>query len=324
MVIIDALVIKGLKGVGDGSITKLLDFTAKQDISSLEALASIGVQSLPLRKVPKSLREFLLKGEFEVARDGVKEKLRAWEGLGVKVIYRLSGEYPKHLLDLENPPPFLFCKGNIDLLRNTRAIAVVGTRNNSPKGSLIANKTVEAFQSRRFVIVSGLALGIDTIAHQAALNSGAPTIAVLVDLVNISPRKSKMLAEEILKNDGLLIAENEPGTPTIAALFAKRDRIQSGLSTAVFAIETSIGGGTMHAVRAAGKMGRPVFVPDAIAAKYNDLTLDVIQGTQYLTRIGEARPYTSESYENISEELEGISQRLKTTASSEVQGGLPL
>ena len=324
MDIVDALVLKNLKGVCDGSITKLLEFTVKKSISSLEDLATFGTHNLPMRRIPGSLKEFLEKSEFEVARHSVNDEIRTWKSLKIKVIYRFSEEYPKHLLDLQDPPPFLFCKGNIALLKNTRAIAVVGTRKNSPKGSVIATKTVQAFHSRKFVIVSGLALGIDAIAHQAALDFGAPTIAVLVDLLKISPLKNKDLAEEILKNDGLLISENKPGTPVIAALFAKRDRIQSGLSTAVFAIETSINGGTMHAVRAAVKMGRPVFVPDAPAARYIDLTLDVIQGTQHLTQVGEARPYTSESYESIFDELGAISQRLKRSASGEVQQELPL
>jgi DNA processing protein len=319
MNIVDALVLRSLKGVGDGSITKLLHFTAKQGICSIEDLASCDLSNLTLRRIPASLLEFLSSGEFEVARNLVKDELRAWEFQGVRVIYLCSKEYPKQLLDLDDPPPFLFCKGNMSLLKDTRAIAVVGTRNNSPKGAVIATKTVEAFHSQRFVIVSGLALGIDAVAHQAALNYGAPTIAVLVDILKISPSQNRGLAEEILNNNGLLISENRPYTPTIAALFAKRDRIQSGLSTAVFAIETSTGGGTMHAVRYARKMDRPVFVPNPIAAKYTDLDLDVIQGTQHLIKNKEARPYTSESYESILHELEGIERRLNGNTPWEAQ-----
>ena len=324
MNVIDALVLKSLKGVGDGSVTRLLEFSINENIDSLERLAKVGFQNFPLRKFPDSLKDLLISGEFEVERLAAEDELRAWNAQGVQVIHRNSEEYPNQLLDLGDPPPFLFCKGNLSLLNETRAIAVVGTRNNSPRGSVIATKTVEAFHDRSFVIVSGLALGIDAIAHKAALKCGAPTIAVLVDLTKISPATNKGLVEEILQNDGLLIAENKPSTPTIAALFAKRDRIQSGLSTAVFAIETSKDGGTMHAVRAAQKMGRPVFVPDAVAARYNDLTIDVIQGTQYLVEQGVARPYTSNSYESISEELEGISQRLNRNFSSKIQEGLPL
>ena len=318
MNIVDALVLKGLKGVGDGSITKLLELTGNEGIYSLEELAKIGIENLPLRKVPKILKEFLSLGEFEDERLKTKGELCAWNTQGIKVIYRHSEEYPKQILDLENPPPFLFCKGNLSLLKNTRSIAVIGTRNNSPKGALIATKTIEAFHNRKFIIVSGLALGIDTIAHKAALKFGAPTVAVLVDLSKISPATNKDLAEEILQNDGLLVAENKPGTPTVAALFAKRDRIQSGLSTAVFAIETSKNGGTMHAVRAADKMCRPIFVPDSVAARYKDFSLDVIQGTQYLLEKGVARSYTSETYESISEELDIISRRLNGNYSSEL------
>jgi DNA processing protein len=318
MNIVDALVLKSLKGVGDSSLIKLLEFTGNKGIYSLEELSKVGVENLPLRKVPGVLKEFLSSGEFEVERIHTKDELCAWNTQGIKVMYIDSEKYPKQILDLENPPPFLFCKGNLSLLKNTRTIAVVGTRNNTPKGAIITTKTVEEFYNRKFVIVSGLALGIDTIAHKAALKFGAPTVAVLVDLSKIAPAANKDLAEQILQNDGLLIAENKPGTPTVAGLFAKRDRIQSGLSTAVFAIETSKNGGTMNAVRAADKIRRPIFVPDAVAARYKDFSLDVIQGTQYLIEKGVARAYTSESYKSISEELENISLRLNEKYLSEL------
>lgn len=324
MDLVDALALKSLKGVGDVSITKLLEFASKQNISSLEELAALGLQKLPLRKVPESLVDFLGTGDFEVARLEIHDELQAWSDQGITAVHLGSDQYPRQLLDLVDPPPFLFCKGNISLLKNTRAIAVVGTRKNSFKGALITTKTVEEFHTRKFVIVSGLALGIDAIAHKAALKCGAPTVAVLVDIQKISPATNRGLADEILEKDGLLISENKPDTPTIAAYFAKRDRIQAGLSTAVFAIETSKNGGTMFAVKAANKMGRPVFVPDAIAAKYDDLTLDIIQGTQYLVESRVARPYTSLLYDSIADELAGISKRLKSITSSEVQEGLPL
>lgn len=304
---VDALVLKNLKGVGDGSVTKLLLFAEKHGISSLEQLASTSIQGLPLRKVPESLKKLLASGDFEGMRRKSRDDIRDWDVMNVAVVSLNSKAYPNQLLDLKDPPPFLFCKGNSSLLNSTRTIAVVGTRKNSSKGSLIATKTVEAFHSRNFIIVSGLAIGIDSIAHRASLDCGAPTIAVLVDVLKISPSTNKGLAEEIINNDGLLIAENKPGTTPIAAFYAKRDRIQSGLSAAVFAIETLKDGGTMNAVSAAEKMKRPVFVPDAVAAKY-DLTLDVIQGTQYLIDEKRARAYTSELYEGIFKELERVAE----------------
>lgn len=324
MNLVDALVLNGMEGVGDGSITKILEFTSLNRIGSLEELAEVGIHKLPLKRIPHSLDGLLKSGEFDVQRLRINDELQTWTKHGVTVIHRNSAKYPKQLLDLLAPPPFLFCKGNTSLLENTRAIAVVGTRNNSPKGAVIAEKTVKEFHNRSFVIVSGLALGIDTIAHKAALECGAPTIAVLVDVQKISPATNRGLAEEILKKDGLLIAENMPGSPTVPAFFAKRDRIQAGLATAVFAIETSKDGGTMFAVKAAREMRRPVFVPDSIAAKYNDLSLDVIQGTQYLVESGQARPYTNLLYDRITEELEHISQRLSSVDIREAQVGLEL
>ena len=324
MNIVDTLVLKGLKGIGDGSIIKLLEFTSSQNIKNLEELAEFGIKNLPLRRTSEALENYIAKGEFRGARLATEDKLGEWGAQGITAIHCNSSQYPKRLLDLKNPPPFLFCKGNLSLLDETRAIAVVGTRNNTGKGAQITTKTVEAFHARKFVIVSGLALGIDTIAHRSALDCRAPTIAVLVDLIKISPASNTALSNEIIQNNGLLIAENIPGTPTIAALFAKRDRIQTGLSTAVFAIETSIDGGTMHAVNAAKELHRPVFVPDAIAARYSDTKLEVIQGTQYLVERGEARPYTSAQYENISEELEAIALRLRGRSASMNQKGLQI
>jgi len=132
---------------------------------------------------------------------------------------------------------------NLKLLENRLSIAVVGTRENTPKGETITIKTIQKFATYGFTIVSGLALGIDTIAHRAALDAKTSTISVLVDVDSISPTSNRELAQEILDTDGLLVAENAPGTKAIPAFFAKRDRIQAGLSTAVFAIETSIDGG---------------------------------------------------------------------------------
>jgi len=324
MELVDAISLKGLKGVGDGTITKLLEFSLRNGISTLEELADVAAESLPLRRVPESLNEFLRSGEFEAARLAVDDNLRDWASKGITVISRSSPQYPSRLLDLKDPPPFLFCKGNLALLDDSKAIAVVGTRNNTQRGKLIATKTVEAFKSHGFVVVSGLAIGIDTLAHRAALDCGAPTIAVLVDLLKISPSQNKLLAQEILEKGGLLVAENPPGTSTIAALFAKRDRIQSGLSTAVFAVETSKGGGTMHAVRAAVQLSRPVFVPDPIAARYDDLSLDAIEGTQHLISEQLARAYTGQSYEAISQELTAVADRIENPRIPELQGGLGL
>lgn len=312
MNLVDALVLKSLKGVGDVTVTELLKFSQIEAISSLEELAKVDIRKLSLRTIPDALKTLFSKKDYSLERLDLESKLEVWKRQGVEVIHIGSNLYPKHLLQVKAPPPFLYCRGKVDLFLNTLAIAVVGTRQNTAKGSIIAVRTVEAFHKRGFAIVSGLAIGIDTIAHRAALDCGTPTIAVLVDVLNVSPSINGALAEEILQKGGLLVAENPPGTPTVAAYFAKRDRIQAGLSTAVFAIETSIDGGTMHAVNAAEMMNRPVFVPDVMAAKYQDLSLKAIEGTQYLVRTLKARAYSGDSYDSICKELIDISERFKS------------
>jgi len=312
MNLVDALVLKSLPRVGDISVVKLLKFSLVQNIETLDELAIIDRSKLPLGKTPPALQELFELRDFQAVREKVQCDIEAWKAKDIKVTILGSNKYPKQLLELDTPPPFLFYKGNSNLLKHALAIAVVGTRNNTLIGEKITIKTVEEFAKFEYPIVSGLALGIDAIAHQAAINSNTPAIAVLVDLVNIAPLSNRPLADEILENDGIWVSENAPGTKIIPAFFAKRDRIQAGLSVGVFAIETAIDGGTMHAVNAAISMGRPVYVPDANAAGYLDLGIKAISGTQQLVNNQKATPYTRESYKKIRSQLEEIYAKLKT------------
>jgi DNA processing protein len=298
--IVDALVLKNIKGVGDGTILSILKFMKANSFTSLE---DFDFSKLSVKRVPVALKSFLDAGRFDDARAETNEKLSLWRQNGVEVFSYCSSHYPSQLLALDKPPPFLFCKGNFDLLNERKAVAVVGTRNNTALGELITRKTIDAFSSFGFTIISGLALGIDSIAHEEALARNAPTIAVLVDLSLISPSSNQGLADQIIASNGLLVSENPPGTKAIPAFFAKRDRIQAGLATAVFAIETTVDGGTMHAIRSANSMSRPVYVPNAEAAGYPDLNSPEISGTQALVREKNAIYYTRESYADIKNTL---------------------
>lgn len=310
----DVLAISRIKGIGASSLIKLIKFSSTNDINNFELLLQHDLRRVVSPKASEALNE---ARDFALARSTAEKDLKLWQNEKISTICINSNRYPKHLLALEDPPPFLFCKGNLNLLAETKSIAVVGTRNNSSKGEIITQRTVSAFESQQFVVVSGLANGIDAIAHKAAIDSGASTIAVVVDLKKISPRKNRPLASEILESGGLLISENEPGTPSIGPLFAKRDRIQAGLSTAVFAIETSSSGGTMHAVRTSHKIGRSVYVPDPLAAGYDDLSSPFIEGTQKLILQGIAKPYTKTSYEEIIHELMVVSEQLLQYSSTD-------
>lgn len=317
MDLVDALVLKSIKGVGDDTLAKLLEFLYSNGLNRLEDLSKVERSRLPLSKVPPALSDFLRLGQFEQSRSDYRAKLAEWRKQGIEVLLYGATEYPSQLKHLLKPPQILFCKGNIDLLKRPKVIAVVGTRENTRKGEQIAKKTVEYFSKHGFIIVSGLALGIDTIAHRAAIEFRAPTVAVLVDLLTISPSSNRGLADDILKHGGLWVAENPPGTKAIPAFFAKRDRIQAGLSSAVFAIETAIDGGTMHAVNASKSMKRPVYVPNATAAGYSDLGIRAISGTQQLAKDGLAIPYTRDSYAKITRDLEDLSASFGKPSSDE-------
>lgn len=298
----DVLVLQSVKGVGNRTLVKLIDFYLANNLKTIRELDFTKVPKLN-SSIARAAKDLLTSCKYDALSLDFEKSLSKWSDVGIRVLAYGSRDYPIQLNLLPDPPALLFCKGNCDLIKNPKSIAVVGTRNNTRLGEMITYKTVEYFSKEGFCIVSGLALGIDAIAHRAALDNQGRTVAVLVDLISIAPSNHRDLSEQILRQGGLLVSENPPGTKVIPALFAKRDRIQAGLALAVFAIETSIDGGTMHAVKAASSMHREVFVPHASAAGYPDLGIQQISGTQELVKSGVAKPYTRETYVEISKAL---------------------
>ncbi|MDF1534568.1 MAG: DNA-processing protein DprA [Methanosarcinaceae archaeon] len=178
----------------------------------------------------------------------------------IQIISKDSSDYPKPLLQIPDPPALLHVKGNINAL-NKDCIAIVGTRNPTSFGASQAKKYGESFAKEGYVVVSGLAKGVDSAAHKGALSSNGLTVAVLAHGLNtIYPSKNKQLADNILENNGALISEHPWGTSSNRSFFVSRNRIQSGLSLGVLVIETKINGGTMHTVRFCEKQNRALIV----------------------------------------------------------------
>ncbi|MDF1629115.1 MAG: DNA-protecting protein DprA [Alcanivoracaceae bacterium] len=301
----DILTLQRVQGIGDKSLVALIQYCNAKGINSLAELDLHDVsEASGLKRVSSLIQRFLSERLYEETLREVENKLVEWKSQSIAAVTYGSERYPGLLAELSDPPAILYCRGNLDLLKASKSIAVVGTRKNTVLGEAITRKTVRYFSQKGFCIVSGLALGIDAIAHSEALEAQGRTIAVVVDVVNISPSNNRQLANQIIAADGLLLSENPPDTKVIPALFVKRDRIQSGLSLAVFAIETSVDGGTMHAVKAAHGLNRQVYVPDPNAARYPDLTEQAISGTQHLLKEGSAQAYSRLSYEKITQELE--------------------
>jgi DNA processing protein len=168
--------------------------------------------------------------------------------------------YPDRLRNLSDPPPLLYVRGNVGLLARERLVAVVGTREPTVFGISAAEELTGALADRGWGIVSGLAKGIDTIAHRTALEHGAPTIAVMGGgLDRVYPAENKDLAARIVEEGGVLISEQPFGEQARPQHLVARDRLQSGLSVAVVVAESGLRSGTMHTVHFAAVQGRALF-----------------------------------------------------------------
>ncbi|AEA46876.1 DNA-processing protein DprA [Archaeoglobus veneficus] len=172
-------------------------------------------------------------------------------------------DYPYLLKQITKSPKILYAIGNTDIL-NKPAIGIVGTRNPSEMGKFYARKVAEFFSEKGFVIVSGLAKGVDAIATETALNCSANVIAVLPSIENITPKENKDLAERILKKDGLIISEFR-NQRIKKYQFVERNRVISGISLGIVVVESDIKGGTMHTVRFAKEQKRLIIVADVDA-----------------------------------------------------------
>ncbi|MBL4695093.1 DNA-protecting protein DprA [Candidatus Gracilibacteria bacterium] len=165
-------------------------------------------------------------------------------------------DYPSKLRNIYNSPPQLHYRGNANLLSKT-CIAVVGTRKSTDYGQIMTEKIIEELSILDIAIVSGLASGIDTIAHQAAIKNGIPTIAVLgTGLDNIFPKENLKLSQQV----DLLVSEYAPGTPPLKHHFPQRNRIISGLSIATLIVEAPSRSGALITARFALEQGREIYV----------------------------------------------------------------
>lgn len=178
---------------------------------------------------------------------------------GIKCLTIKSENYPKKLKDLEENPLVLFCKGDITLL-NTKSVAVVGTRFPTAYGRFVTEKFAKTLAENNLTIISGLASGVDKIAHEQALKCGGKTVAVLGGgFDNMYPAMNTNLSEEIAEK-GLLISEYRPNVFPTSYTFPFRNRIIAGLSEGVLITEAGEKSGALHTKNYALEYGREVFV----------------------------------------------------------------
>lgn len=167
-------------------------------------------------------------------------------------------DFPAGLRDLEDAPLFLWYRGEIP---KQKAIAIVGTRNIDDWGISTTQKLAKMAGDSGFVVVSGLALGVDTEAHKGCLESSSPTVAILAcDVRFPTPKANKELAEEIINRGGCLVAEVPPGTETESHALISRNRLQAAWAQSLLVTQCGIPSGTLHTVRFAMELHRSVAV----------------------------------------------------------------
>ena len=210
----------------------------------------------------------------------------------IKMINILDKEYPIRLRKIYDPPITLFAKGNISLL-NKASIAIIGCRDASNYGLNMAQKLSYEIASKNIVIVSGMAKGIDGMAHKGALIARRDaelcnTVAVLGSGVDYPyPKENVELYKSIIKNGGLVISEYIVGTKPVASNFPRRNRIISGISDGVLVVEAKVKSGTMITVDFALEQGKEIYVvPGNIDSIYSEGTNDLIkQGAKLITSV---------------------------------------
>jgi DNA processing protein len=228
--------------------------------------------------------------------------------------------YPPLLKLIPDPPPLLFVKGDLETLSSANTVAIVGTRDATDGGKEVARRVAKFFGKNGYVIVSGLAKGIDTAAHAASIDEQAKTVAVLgTPLDQIYPAENKSLAECIATQSGALATELELGRKSFRNAFVRRDRIQSGMSLAVIPVQTDIHGGTMHTVNFAEIQGRLLFCPKPLASEHG---LKQYAGVSELIRSHKAREFQAEDYESLVELLAQCKEKLLSIDLSPI--GLPM
>lgn len=166
--------------------------------------------------------------------------------------------YPKRLLHAYDSPILLYYRGNADLNKKN-IVSIVGTRNHSEYGKQQCEKLVEALKEEDILVVSGLAFGLDTIAHKAAIKSNIPTVGVVAHgLDRIYPAQNKMLAKQMIANGGLL-TDFTSGTIPDKQNFPKRNRIVAGICDALVVVESGLKGGSMITAELANSYNKDVF-----------------------------------------------------------------
>lgn len=307
------LILSNVKGLGNKT---LINLYRECPTLSIDNYFSYELEIIRIIK-RESILKVILNPEF-LEREFMNSKafINSHKDKNIDLIDISSEYYPKLLKSIEDPPIIIYTKGNIELLKESRCVAFIGTREPTQKGILAAKKIARLFANNNFIIVSGLATGIDTAGHEGALEAkGGKTIAVMAGgLDSIYPAENKNLANGILENKGLLISEYPMGQRPFKSSFVQRDRIQSGLSLAICPVQTPIESGTQHTIKFALNQNRVLFCPYPQESE----SIKATQGVYQLIELKKALVIKGpEDYKKIINAIKEVANRFKVDFSEE-------
>jgi len=256
------LALKSFDGIG---VKKLLKIGYYIEDKGIETLSSVILESVLEELKIKVNKEKVKAKQIEEALQGALRliEINKKDGIGITTYY--DDDYPEILrsaIDEDgklDPPMILYYKGDLSITKMP-CLAVIGTREITDFGKKAGLYLSRGFAQRGFCIVSGLAIGCDTVGHQGALSVGGKTVAFLAHgLDSVYPTENESLAQEIVNNGGLLLSEYPKGTGVNRYNLVARDRLQAGLSLATLVIQTGEHGGTMHAALTTLEAKKPLY-----------------------------------------------------------------
>lgn len=266
--------INKLTGIGPQKMQLLLDH-----FGDAESAWKADLPALKNSKIGDKLAEKIIEGRKKIDPDKEWEMLRKEN---VNAVSLGDNAYPKLLREIHRPPHIIYTRGELNL-NYYPLISIVGSRKFTPYGEQSAARLASDLAKAGFIVVSGLAIGIDAIAHQSTLDSQGKTVAVLgssPDEKNIYPRANLRLAKEIIGSGGMLLSEYPPETPASNVTFPARNRIIAGLSLGTIVIEASEKSGALITSSYALEFNRQVFaVPGNIFS-------DAARGSNQLIKNG--------------------------------------
>ena len=236
-----------VRGLGAGRARQLVEFFGGEE-------ALLAAQEPELREaVGEALAASLLEARRQ---EEINDHVRACRQAGVRILTPASPAYPQALRDIYDPPCALYARGDLGLLQGERLLTIVGTRRHTSYGRRITEKLAAELARAGLTIVSGLAEGLDSVAHRAALDAGGKTVAVLANGLDVAyPAAVGPLQEEIARK-GLLVSEYPLGTRASRATLLPRNRLLAALSRATLVTEAGQRSGTLLVAGLAVEYGR--------------------------------------------------------------------